>query len=60
MCGVAGILVRLYFLVPQKPNALLTLPQLGDTKATTAAVDLHESCYYLQHVCQPQDIIRQC
>lgn len=28
----------------------LTLPQLGDTKATTAAVDLHESLYFLQHV----------
>lgn len=29
---------------------MLTLPyQLGDAKATTAAVDLHESCYFLQH-----------
>lgn len=24
--------------------------QLGDTKATTAALELHESIYYLQHV----------
>ncbi|MBE3043923.1 hypothetical protein IMZ48_15385 [Candidatus Bathyarchaeota archaeon] len=30
-----------------------TPPQLGDTRATTAAVDLHEALYFLQHVSPP-------
>lgn len=34
----------------QKKARLTNIEQLGDPKATTAAVELHESLYFLQHV----------
>lgn len=51
MCGVTAVLVRALL---RKTTRICKLTffasQLGDTKATTAAVDLHESLYFLQHV----------
>lgn len=63
MCGISAILVsktlprvppdtaRRRASSPRVSRLTAQLLQLGDTKATTAAAELHESIYYIQHVC---------